>query len=257
MIQLFKFLLISIFICSMALTSEARKRNSRSNNSSREPAAASNAEEGDDAYDPFADYSEFEYESDEQADINFFRNGRMLNIAFTGGYNMCTGTLGQKVQNGIKYGFNIAYFFDLRFAMQFSYLSGDYPIAFTSPARRITGVGTFTTLAFDTKYYFNTQNVTRGFAKLNPYMLIGFANQYKTLNFVGVPGNSKQAALGFDVGVGIEIPFMRKKMFWGGQVAYHHTNFKDAFTDFVYDGDNYGNQYGDQIDFLGIVGINF
>ena len=36
--------------------------------------------EGDDVYDPFADYSEFEENSQEEADINFFRNGRFFNV---------------------------------------------------------------------------------------------------------------------------------------------------------------------------------
>ena len=36
------------------------------------------AQSGTDAYDPFVDYSEFEEVSEEEADINFFRNGRFF-----------------------------------------------------------------------------------------------------------------------------------------------------------------------------------
>ena len=32
--------------------------------------------DADDTYDPFADYSEFDEAQEEEADINFFRNGR-------------------------------------------------------------------------------------------------------------------------------------------------------------------------------------
>ena len=38
--------------------------------------------DGDDVYDPFADYSEFEENNQEEADINFFRNGRSFNVNF-------------------------------------------------------------------------------------------------------------------------------------------------------------------------------
>lgn len=253
----FKYLSIFLFIL-IFLSSEsfARKKN-KSNNSDRQPSASSNAEEGDDAYDPFADFSEFEYENDEQADINFFKNGRMLNLGFMGGYGMFTGDLAQKVQNGFKYGIYLTYFIDLRFALQFSYSTADYPIAFHSPKRIITGVGNFNAMSFNAKYYFNTQNVTRGFAKLNPYLIGGFSNQYKTLSFSGVPGNSKAAALGLDIGAGIEVPFLRKKMYWGVQGTYHQLKFNDSYVSFIYDGDNYGDQIGDHIDILGILGINF
>ena len=38
--------------------------------------------EDDDSYDPFADYSEFEEDSQEEADIHFFRNGRFFTLGF-------------------------------------------------------------------------------------------------------------------------------------------------------------------------------
>ena len=50
--------------------------------------------EGDDAYDPFSDYSEFEESAEEEADINFFRNGRFFTLGFIGGYRSFTETLG-------------------------------------------------------------------------------------------------------------------------------------------------------------------
>src|ERR1700733_14940788 len=41
--------------------------------------------DADDAYDPFADYSEFEETMDEEEDINFFRNGRLMTLGFLAG----------------------------------------------------------------------------------------------------------------------------------------------------------------------------
>jgi hypothetical protein len=252
----FIFCLLSLLVIFTitAENSEARSRRRRSEYHERRP---SNIEEGDESYDPFADYSEFEHETGEEEDINFFRNGRMVNIGMYGGYQMHTGNLGQKVGNGLKYGIFVTYFFDLRFAMQFSYLTGNYPALFQGQTKYLDGNANFTSTSFSVKYYFNTQNVTRGLADLNPYSIFGFSNNYKTLNFQGVTGHTKEGALGFDAGMGMEIPMMRRKMYFGMQFTYHHVNFKDANVAFVYDNENYGYQDGNILDIMGLVGINF
>lgn len=36
----------------------------------------------DEAFDPFSDYSEMEQDAEEEADINFFKNGRFLTLGF-------------------------------------------------------------------------------------------------------------------------------------------------------------------------------
>src|ERR1041385_294119 len=46
--------------------------------------------DADDSYDPFGDYSEFEEASDEEADLNFFRNGRFFTLGFQVGYQRFT-----------------------------------------------------------------------------------------------------------------------------------------------------------------------
>ena len=79
--------------------------------------------EGDDAYDPFADYSEFEETADEEEDLNFFRNGRLLTVGFLGGYRGWTGTLGSLYSSGPSFGLYLCYFFDLRFALQIGYVT--------------------------------------------------------------------------------------------------------------------------------------
>ena len=45
------------------------------------PATNQNTQNIDEeSFDPFSDYSEFDESSDEEADINFFRNGRFLTV---------------------------------------------------------------------------------------------------------------------------------------------------------------------------------
>jgi hypothetical protein len=120
--------------------------------------------DGDDAYDPFADYSEFDEASDEEADINFFRNGRFFTIGFAGGVRNFTGNLGKIYGSAPSYGLYMAYFFDLRMALQFSFLTGDHGLEFKDPQETIVGTVSFTLINIDMKYYLSSQNVTRGLA---------------------------------------------------------------------------------------------
>ncbi|MCB0410979.1 MAG: hypothetical protein KDD22_00530, partial [Bdellovibrionales bacterium] len=57
--------------------------------------------EGTDAYDPFADYSEFESSEEEEAYINFFRNGRFFTLGFIGGYRTFTETMGDIISDSV------------------------------------------------------------------------------------------------------------------------------------------------------------
>ncbi len=91
------------------------------------------AEGGDDAYDPFADYSEFEESADEEEDLNFFRNGRLLTVGFIGGYRGWTQTLSKIYTGNPAFGLYMCYFFDLRFALQFGFLTSDHTITITGP----------------------------------------------------------------------------------------------------------------------------
>ena len=53
---------------------------------------------------------------DEEEDINFFRNGRLLSLGFTLGYRGFTQTFGKIYSGSPTFGLFLAYFFDLRFA---------------------------------------------------------------------------------------------------------------------------------------------
>ena len=66
--------------------------------------------ENSDVYDPFVDYSEFEQASEEEADINFFRNGRFFTLGFAGGYRMFTSNLGKMYTHSPYYGLFLAFF---------------------------------------------------------------------------------------------------------------------------------------------------
>lgn len=220
-------------------------------------------DDGTDAYDPFADYSEFEEATDEEADINFFRNGRFLTVGFFGGYRMFTSVLGELYQGGASYGGFVSYFFDLRFAIQIGYMTGDHPFNLLVGSNQFKGLNSVSSTSFNIKYYLNTQNVTRGLAKINPYLIGGFSQVYRTQRFNGTEGFTRDGATGFEGGIGVEFPIMRNKLFIGTELSYQLVNFSNENTEMIITGSN-GTPVstgifprGDLVRFLGILGINF
>ncbi|MFN7729193.1 MAG: hypothetical protein ACK5P7_08560 [Bdellovibrio sp.] len=216
--------------------------------------------DGDDAYDPFSDYSEFDEASDEEADINFFRNGRFFVLGFTGGMRAFTDNLDKLYGSGPSYGFFMSFFFDLRFALQAGFVTGDYAYELGTANGKTTGNVSMTFLDVSLKYYLNTQNVTRGLADLNPYMMGGISQTYRTLTISGTGDSARDATMGMHIGGGLEIPLMRKKAFFGIQGLYRYFNFKDenqALIDPVTQLPTTVKPTGDSYDVMGSIGLNF
>lgn len=218
--------------------------------------------QADDAYDPFADYSEFDEAVDEEEDLNFFRNGRLLTLGFIGGYRGFTGTLNKIYSGNMSFGLFICYFFDLRFALQFGFLTSDHVLAVTSSNgafKDIRGTVSLTELAANLKYYFNTQNVTRGLADLNPYLIGGFSQIYRTTTVSGEVGYGKDSAFGFNIGGGIEVPMLRNKLFMGLQGVYQYVMFTDESSIMLDTNETPTgvSPAGDSFTVLGVLGVNF
>jgi hypothetical protein len=214
------------------------------------------ADDETDAYDPFIDYNEYEVASEEEADINFFRNGRFLTMGFTLGQRTFTEGMADIYSNDIVYGLYLSYFFDMRFALQFGWHTGSHDIQVGTA----TGKADISTTSVHIKYYLNTQNVTRGLASLNPYVIGGFGSTSRESTVDGQPEIGKESAMGFDLGGGIEFPMLNNKMYFGGQLLYSVVNFDDENTEIKLDGGTvstgkYGN--GDFITLMGIIGVNF
>lgn len=217
---------------------------------------------GEDAFDPFADYSEYEQTMEEEEDINFFRNGRLVTMGFIGGFRGWTNSLQRVYSGSPTFGLFLCYFFDLRFALQFGFLTSDHTF-FAKPSNKaaeaVQGNVNITDLAFNLKFYFNTQNVTRGLADLNPYIIGGFSQVYRTTTVSGDDAYGKDQSFGVNLGAGIELPIMRNKMFWAVQGSYQLVNFPDEGKNIIdKNGVDTGvNLRGDSWLLLGILGINF
>jgi hypothetical protein len=225
-----------------------------------EPAVQVAQFDADDSYDPFADYSEFDSAQEEEEDINFFRNGRFISIGLLLGMRGFTETLGSLVSANVNYGLFLTYFFDLRFALQFSFSTGDHTYGFTAPSGAVySGDMGIQDFGFDVKYYVNTQNVTKGLAKFNPFVLVGISEIFRTMSVPGTAAFGKDSATAFDLGGGIEWPLMHNKMFWGILGMYQLVTFPGANTQLqVSTGESTGiTPHGSTYLIMGDLGINF
>jgi hypothetical protein len=239
-------------------------------------ARAQGSTDVDESFDPFSDYNEFEQDADEEADINFFKNGRMLTLGLQLGYRAFTQGFAQAYTPALIYGFDFTYFFDLQTALSLNYVTGDHGVSFNSyndPAFKSFSKpysGTVNIQAFDLsfKYYFNTENVTRGLAELNPYMMVGAAYFIRTYNLSGNLPVDPDLVYGAKASAGIEIPLLRRRAYLGLQFTYSYVQFPDENKHFIEEDDptnpsGFKQSFvkpslnGDMFDVSTILGINF
>lgn len=255
-------LLLSVFLCGPAALAQKPSLLNEDPAAYRPGLLLAQAD-FEDSYDPFSDYSEFDEASEEEADVYFFRHGRFFTIGLALGQRFFTDKMGALYKAAPTYGIFLTFFFDLRLALQFGFSVGDHAFSFpTSSGSPVEGNVGFTILHMNLKHYFNTQNMTRGLSDLNPYIIGGIEQVFRTYTTSTTAGlaEGKDSTLGLNFGGGIEVPFNRKRSFFGIQGNYHYVQFKDenanltspetgaAITSKV---------SGDTFDIMGIIGINY
>lgn len=208
-------------------------------------------------YDPFADYSEFEEATEEEADINFFRNGRFLTIGVRGGIKGFTSTFGNLYEQGSTFGLFLAFFFDLKLSMQIGYSTSSHKAILIDPSGPTiyTGSMDMTATNFSLKYFFTTQNVTKGLGKFNPYLRAGISQIYRTYRFPDLnDAYARDGAMGFDGGIGFEMPLSNNSMYIGAEISYVYANFPDEGSRI----ENLNTTFnGDLYQAIAILGVNF
>jgi Outer membrane protein beta-barrel domain len=232
------------------------------------------ADDPNDAYDPFIDYNEYEVEDEEEADVNFFRQGRLLTAGILVGERGFTQGMGILYKPSVTYGLYLSYFFDMRFALQFSFLASSHVVSASGtgvqdsgtpstpgPAPfNIAGTMSLTAVSVDIKYYLNTQNLTKGIAAFNPFILGGFTGFQRQTTVNSESEFGKDTAMGFDLGLGFEVPVMQKKTYIGLEALYQIVDFSDQNTEIVtQDNTLHTGLYpnGSIVTGLGILGVNF
>ena len=230
----------------------------------------------DESFDPFSDYNEFEQDAEEEADINFFKNGRFLSLGLQLGYRgFAGGGFSEAYTPNIIYGFQFTYFFDLQLATSLGFSLGDHNVQFqsfsdaalTTVSQTYTGNVNIQTLDVNFKYYFNTENVTKGLADLNPYVIVGFGYYRRTYNLSNELAPNPDNVPGFKTGLGLEIPLLRRRAYLGIQGSYHFVQFPDENKRFIEEGSGgvAGPEArpvsprldGDIFDISAIIGVNF
>ena len=231
--------------------------------------------EVDESFDPFADYNEYEQQSEEEEDINFLRNGRFLTLAFLGGYrSFLGGGFTQAYKGNLMYGAEFSYFFNLQLAMGLSYTISDHNVGFTSYTNETFAVArtpyngsvNMQAIDFHMKYYFNTDNVTKGLADLNPYGVLGTSYNIRQYSLDQVLASTPDQVWGFKFGAGLEIPILKRKGYFGIQANYRYVQFPDENKGYISECDGPSNQCdfpvrpkldGDIYEILGLIGLNF
>jgi hypothetical protein len=224
----------------------------------------------DEAFDPFSDYNEFEQDADEEADINFFKNGRYLTLGLQVGYRGFTGGFAEAYTPALTYGVQFSYFFDMQIAGSLGFSMSDHNVRFNSLNSNGTvklpysGTVNMQTIDINVKYYFNTDNVTRGLADLNPYIIIGGGQYKRTYQISNQLAPDPDNVVGFKAGAGIEIPMLRRRAYFGLQATYHYVQFPDENKHEIADPNDSTatnpvspDLNGDMYDITTIIGVNF
>lgn len=190
-------------------------------------------ESSEETFDPFSDYTEYTQSTEEEADIHFFRHGRLLNLETLVGQRNFTSTLGQLYAPGVSYGLGLTYFFDMRFAGLLAFSTSDHAFQFKTNNGITTGNVSMTFLGFAIKYFLNTDTLIRPIAALNPYWVFGFNQSYRSLTLSASSLTARDNTMGLEAGAGIEIQVMRKQAYIGFQGLYRYFNFIDESKNLI------------------------
>ncbi|MDW8189673.1 MAG: hypothetical protein RMK80_01725 [Pseudobdellovibrionaceae bacterium] len=222
---------------------------------------AQEEEENQENVDPFSDYSEYEQSAEEEADIYFFRYGRMISAHLQLGYRGFTDVLKELYMPSASYGLNLTYFFDIRLAMYLSFLVSDHEFILSTDNGTTTGNLSFTFLSIGIKNYFNTELLVWPLSEINPYYFVGFNQSNRTLTLSELSDiPAKDSTLGLEFGFGVELPLWNNRSYLGLQACYRYFNFIDE-NQFLIDPNSLTaipvKPAGDSFDVLILLGTSF
>ncbi len=216
------------------------------------------------AYDPFADYSEFENTAEEQENINFFQTGRFLTLGVLGGVKLFTLNMAILYQIGPVYGGYLNYFFDLQFSIQFGLTASTHEVILQDQQElNFLGAADFLSMGLDFKYFFDKSLFSKNFSWLQPYVFLGVFNASVTMvaTYTDQLGFTEASGFGLNMGLGIELHFM-KKIHFGLEYAFKFVTLEnEAIPLRLNVGNNQQNTnfrpYGDWMNITLLLGVNF
>lgn len=196
--------------------------------------------------DPFSPISQFDpAEIDEEEEVNerFYDYGRLIHIAFGGNLTQPVGPFSTFYTTGWMLGVRFTYFLDWNLGLTFhtglgrSSISYINPNPLTSPlVPEFTGKATLFDLGFGIKFYPNFHDISSSIAWLNPSILLGLElfvlndelndQDLETLKAYNIndPSHRVTAPAVF-MGMGLDIPLLRKVVYLGLEFMFHVTFF--------------------------------
>jgi hypothetical protein len=156
--------------------------------------------------------------------------------------------------------------------MGLSYTMSDHRVSFNSYtnesfvqiSKPYNGSVSIHAIDFHAKYYFNTDNVTKGLADLNPYGVLGTAYNIRTYSLDDTLGASPDQVWGFKFGAGLEVPILKHKAYMGFQATYRYVQFPDENKRYIEEGDTTADTRpispsldGDIYELTVLLGLNF
>ena len=232
------------------------------------PAAAQNSQklskEEVNAYDPFADYSEFENTAEEQENIIFFQTGRFLSLGVMGGIQLFTMNMARLHKPGPFFGGYLTYFFDLQFAMQFNISASSHRVQFaTSDGGAFVGASDFINLGVDFKYFLSKNLFHKNIEWLRPFLFLGpfYSSRTTSATVTNQAGFNEDKGFGINFGLGTEFHFA-KKIHFGFQYIFHFVtmNTEAVPLQLTTAGGQVGTNFRPQGDWMTIsmiLGVNF
>ncbi|HVJ63969.1 MAG TPA: hypothetical protein VM901_01805 [Bdellovibrionota bacterium] len=205
------------------------------------------AQDGTDYYDDYSSFADDYQELDEESRAIF---GKFFQTAFYVGTGLFTGDLGRANTAGVNVGVKFIYFFDRMWAaeiggffnMHRSYYDANNTGAANSQlelnTRLIPVVGSL-------RFSFDTENMPRGLAQMNPYLSAGAALVFRQESVVGTPNTTpwnnttvtnryQEGAIfgstnfGINFGGGAEFDVYKNRVFAGLDIRYYMMFWSDA-----------------------------
>ncbi len=196
-----------------------------------------------DPYSPISQFDPAEIDEEEEVLERFAEYGRLIHIGFNIGAVQPTGPMFNIYTMGWMMGTRVTYFLDWNFGFTFHANIGRSKMEFvnTNPAtsstvETFTGTATLFNMGFGLQFYPNFNDISKSIAWLNPSVLLGFEafvindrisdqNLEDLKNYDVNDPSHKVAAPGLFMGMGVDIPLIRKTVYLGLDFMYHMTFF--------------------------------
>ena len=175
------------------------------------------------------------------ADVEFTKS--KFKLGFLMGSQQYTGNMGKHIDAGFSPGLAISYNLNQIVSFQASFLqtTGDFNIS-TPTSNPIDGKINYTSIGFHGKAYFG--QALKSIEKIDPYIITGFSQNYRTFNLSQIPVAAKDDALAFEAGAGLEFPIINNKLSLGVQALYRVVDYQTENQEFQ---DDQGNPTGVQL----------